>query len=207
MKSLIIYYGQMGMGKTFAAKVLADKKNITYLNCDQLISSLSEVPLTNAGVDKLVRQKIIPAIEKLLENNDVVADYAFYKREHRTLIREYFKNKTTVSFVNVACSDEQQAENLKQRKCGRLFWRPFSRISYKMAPYEGPNPEDKEEKPIFHTNSGVDELISQMEKHTYYKSLPDRLVMLSKEEKVNESKGTEYHELDASIAELPRASM
>lgn len=171
MPYLICCYGEMGKGKTTVGKLLSKMTGIPFLEGDSLIPK--DVKLeSNAAVDKFVIDNLIPGIkEKLKENNnDLIFAYATYKKEHRDLIREKFKDQVDdVIFINIDCRFEHQMKNLWNRPSGARYWIPFSVIS-KFVAYEGPREADGDFK-IRHNNDGEAKLIKQLQELPFYKKL------------------------------------
>lgn len=136
-QSLVVVVGEMGMGKTYVAQLIADKTGKHFYEGDRALPLGMELRSKKA-VDEFVKDYLIPAISReLATHDDVVVAQALYFQEHRELIFNEFNELAHIKFINVVTTLEMQSNNLQQRP--ESFWLSYAKAS--KASFQKP-PED-----------------------------------------------------------------
>lgn len=137
IQTLIVVVGEMGMGKTHTAQLIANKTGKHFYEGDNALPHGMKLKSKEA-VDDFVKNYLIPAITReMVTHDDVVVAQALYFQEHRELIFKEFKDMAQIKFINVATSNELQLKNLQGRP--ESFWPEYATSS---KPYFQKPPEN-----------------------------------------------------------------
>lgn len=161
---LIIVFGEMGMGKTFVGKLIAERFQYHFYDGDDALKKDQKL-LNRDDVDKFIDNQLIPSIEiELKKNTNLVMSQALYFEKHRKKIQEYFRDLTSVRFIHVLATDELQNQRLLKRSEAEGFWLPYAARSKRR--FEGPPPGNPLYSQIIN-NTNEEDIITQVNKLSY----------------------------------------
>ena len=116
--NVTIFYGEMGSGKSYRAKKIAERHDLPFLEGDDLIEGemLRKVvnfqPLTKEEIDDFIHYKLFHEICDRGVNTHLVVSQALYRRENRDRLKKQLEDRGFI--VNYHLVKVPFTQNLKQ---------------------------------------------------------------------------------------------
>jgi shikimate kinase len=138
MKEVIILVGEMGCGKTYWGKKIANELGLEFYDGDKSLPYDMKdrvarfIPLTKEMVDDYIHNHLAPAIRWLVKDDGLVVAQALYMKEHRDFLKKHLeKNGCVVTYWYLQTPFWQNLKQLWSRPKGFrwiLYWlmnKPF----------------------------------------------------------------------------------
>lgn len=130
-KYVIIYYGEMGCGKTYVGLQQSKLTGIPFFDGDTIIPLAMAIavarfkPISKAMLDDYIHNHLAPEILARCETKLIVAQ-ALYLKEHRDFVREYLEQHDCVVVMHrIRASFFRNLKQLWKREHGLrwvLYW-------------------------------------------------------------------------------------
>jgi|SRR5690554_695938 len=123
---VVIVFGLPGSGKSFFASRLAEKIHAEYVNSDRVRKELFVKREYTEDEKKAVYRKMLESMNEAVEQNqDLVLDATFHKKETRELFVKEMGKKGSLFFIEVQADEAVIRERLKEK-------RPYSEADYEV---------------------------------------------------------------------------
>jgi dephospho-CoA kinase len=140
MSKVIILFGEMGAGKTYAGKLAAEYGHDFFDGDDvvppamrECVKAFKPIPIT--VLDDFVYEHLAPAILERCKDNDLFVAQALYRIEHRRYLKQVLTmNGIRVKFFEVKVPFMQNLKQLWRRDqgwrwvCYWLMNKPFYQV-------------------------------------------------------------------------------
>lgn len=114
---VVIVFGLPGSGKSFFASRLANKMNANYVNSDRVRKELFEKREYTDQEKKAVYTEMLNGMNRAVEQqNDLVLDATFHKKETRDLFINAIKGEAALHFIEVRAHESIIKERLKKER-------------------------------------------------------------------------------------------
>ena len=114
---IIIVFGLPGSGKSYFASRLAERIGAKYVNSDRLRKELFPVRTYSEQEKKAVYDYMLEEMmQALLQNNSLVLDATFHRKESRELFTDKIQNKGEIVFIEVQADEEIIRERVSKKR-------------------------------------------------------------------------------------------
>lgn len=154
---VVIVFGLPGTGKSYFASRLSDKIHAEYVNSDRIRKELFKKRDYSETEKKAVYDKMLQAMSQALsQNQDLVLDATFHKKETRDLFANKMSSKESLFFIEVHADEDIIKERLKkERPYSEADYEVYKIISQKNEPLSNPH------LILQSTNDNIDEMLEK----------------------------------------------
>lgn len=163
---IVIVFGLPGSGKSFFASRLAKMIEAEYVNSDKLRMEMFEQRTYSAQEKKAVYDKMLEHMrEAVRQNQNLVLDATFHKRETRHLFAKEAQGKTDIFFMEVRADEKTIRERLQRE-------RPYSEADFEVYKLIRRQNEPLTEPHLIlqSTNENIDDMLQQAGKYLKIKN-------------------------------------
>lgn len=117
MKTLVVFTGLLGAGKSRQATHLAQKRNWRLLQIDKLRKAMIPCPEYNDEEMHTMYKVMLAVAEAWLQLGfDVILDATFSTKAYHMLLKEFVaRTKVRLKVIHCTCSEETAVKRLKKR--------------------------------------------------------------------------------------------
>ncbi len=113
---IISVMGLPGSGKTYFAKALSSRYNISHLNTDQVRNELMKRGRYSDQNKEEIYSELYNRVEKIIEEKrDVIVDATFSKKSNRAILHQLsIKHNASLKWIEVHAEESRIKERLKK---------------------------------------------------------------------------------------------
>ncbi|MEO7313909.1 MAG: ATP-binding protein [Ginsengibacter sp.] len=154
---IIIIFGLPGSGKSYFASRLAEKIGSKYVNSDRIRKELFSERDYSEREKYIVYEKMLEEMRSALaQNNHLVLDATFHKKDTRKLFTDEMQGKEEIIFLEIQADEEIIRERVKKkREFSDADFDVYKRILQQNEPLTEPH------LILQSTNDNIDEMLEK----------------------------------------------
>ncbi|MEO9147139.1 MAG: ATP-binding protein [Ginsengibacter sp.] len=158
---IVLVFGLPGSGKSFFASRLAKRINAVYVNSDKVRKEMFENRDYSNHEKKIVYNKMIEQMrEAVQQNNNLVLDATFHRKDTRKMFTDEMKGEGEISFIEIQADENIIKERVKkERLYSEADFEVYKLIRQHNEPLEAPHLILKS------TNDNIDEMLEKAIKY------------------------------------------
>ena len=163
---IVIVFGLPGSGKSYFASRLAKMINAGYVNSDKLRKEMFAERVYSEHEKTMVYNKMLEQMEEAVQqNNNLVLDATFHKKDTRKLFVEEMQGKGDILFIEVWADEEIIRERVKKE-------RPYSEADFEVYQFisQQNEPLDIPHLILKSTNDNINEMLHKASKYLKIKN-------------------------------------
>jgi predicted kinase len=158
---IVIVFGLPGSGKSYFASRLAKMINARHVNSDKVRKEMFTERIYSEHEKKMVYNKMLELMkEAVQQNNDLVLDATFHRKETRQMLLEEMEDHDEIIFIEIEADENIIRERVEKK-------RPFSEADFEVYKLISQQNEPLAEAHLVlkSTNDNINEMLERATKY------------------------------------------